>query len=294
MDQGNPYAPPSIPHALNRAMGDPDLALRLGPPSPTKEALERELSTFLSSFGNREVRRDVLEGTIRKLDLNNASPEKSFFFEDPTTYAGTFQRDRFFASTSKKALLKALKEWEKGDMWANQATLIDRWDRKEEPPIAFAVLLSDRYISGWARSFLREKARPCQYRTRGGLTTTSEARVSFVRCPGKRKESIREALTSPFTDTKGKRGIRPIGHALRFVVTTTKVHTGIALPYSLNPKTETLVQREARETSSVIYATIGETLATSTPNEAIKKVVGLVVPAYDSSWRFSGRKPVRR
>ncbi|KAK4341090.1 hypothetical protein RND71_039591 [Anisodus tanguticus] len=59
-------------------MGDLDLALRLGPPSPTKEALEREVSTFLSSFGNREVRRDVLEGTIRKLDLNNASPEKLF------------------------------------------------------------------------------------------------------------------------------------------------------------------------------------------------------------------------
>lgn len=72
-------------------MGDLDLALRLGPPSPTKEALERELSTFLSSFGNREVRRDVLEGTIRKLDLNSASPEK-LFFEDPTTYAGTFQQ----------------------------------------------------------------------------------------------------------------------------------------------------------------------------------------------------------
>lgn len=90
MDQGNPDAPPAIPHA-EQAMGDLDLALRLGPPSPTKEALERELSTFLSSFGKREVRRDVLEGTIRKLDLNSASPEK-LFFEDPTTYAGTFQQ----------------------------------------------------------------------------------------------------------------------------------------------------------------------------------------------------------
>ncbi|KAH0681198.1 hypothetical protein KY284_022283 [Solanum tuberosum] len=34
-------------------MGDLDLALRLGPPSPTKEALDRELSTFLFSFVNR-------------------------------------------------------------------------------------------------------------------------------------------------------------------------------------------------------------------------------------------------
>ncbi|KAG5599192.1 hypothetical protein H5410_030562 [Solanum commersonii] len=42
MDQGNPDAPPAIPHA-EQAMGDLDLALRLGPPSPTKEALEREL-----------------------------------------------------------------------------------------------------------------------------------------------------------------------------------------------------------------------------------------------------------
>ncbi|KAF3644602.1 putative organic cation/carnitine transporter 4-like [Capsicum annuum] len=90
MDQGNPDALPAIPHA-EQAMGDLDLALRLGPLSPTKEALERELLTFLSFFGNREVRRDVLEGTIRKLDLNSASPEK-LFFEDPTTYAGTFQQ----------------------------------------------------------------------------------------------------------------------------------------------------------------------------------------------------------
>ncbi|KAJ8570268.1 hypothetical protein K7X08_033930 [Anisodus acutangulus] len=89
MDQGNPDAPPAIPH-VEHAMGDLDLALRLGPPSQTKEALEREFSTFLSSFGNREVRRDVLEGTIRKLDLNNAFPE-NLCFEDSTTYAGTFQ-----------------------------------------------------------------------------------------------------------------------------------------------------------------------------------------------------------
>ncbi|PHU02098.1 hypothetical protein BC332_27349 [Capsicum chinense] len=78
MDQGNPDAPPAIPHA-EQAMGDLDLALRLGPPSPIKEIFKRELSTFLSSFGNTEVRRDVLEGTIRKLDLNSASPEKLFF-----------------------------------------------------------------------------------------------------------------------------------------------------------------------------------------------------------------------
>ncbi|KAH0725739.1 hypothetical protein KY284_001604 [Solanum tuberosum] len=54
-------------------------------PGNEKETLSSTLplSTFLSSFGNREVRRDVLEGTIRKLDLNSTSPEK-LFFEDPS------------------------------------------------------------------------------------------------------------------------------------------------------------------------------------------------------------------
>ncbi|KAK4337476.1 hypothetical protein RND71_043803 [Anisodus tanguticus] len=112
MDQGNPDAPPAIPHA-EQAMGDLDLALRLGPPSPTKEALERELSTFLSSFGNREVRRDVLEGTIRKLDLNSASPEKLFL--RIRQLMQELSNRPVAASTAKKALLKALKEWEKGD-----------------------------------------------------------------------------------------------------------------------------------------------------------------------------------
>ncbi|KAK4736993.1 hypothetical protein R3W88_000690 [Solanum pinnatisectum] len=45
MDQENPDAPPVIPHA-EQGMGDLDLALRLGPPSPTKEALEREIYNF--------------------------------------------------------------------------------------------------------------------------------------------------------------------------------------------------------------------------------------------------------
>lgn len=112
MDQGNPDAPPAIPHA-EQAMGDLDLALRLGPPSPTKEALERELSTFLSSFGNREVRRDVLEGTIRKLDLNSASPEKLFL--RIRQLMQELSNRPVAASTALKALLKALKEWEKGD-----------------------------------------------------------------------------------------------------------------------------------------------------------------------------------
>ncbi|PHU17019.1 hypothetical protein BC332_12714 [Capsicum chinense] len=91
MDQGNPDALLAIPHA-KQAMEDLDLALRLGPLSPIKEAFERELSTFLSFFGNREVRRDVLEGTIRKLDLNNAFL-KRLFFKDPTIYVGTFQQN---------------------------------------------------------------------------------------------------------------------------------------------------------------------------------------------------------
>lgn len=59
--------------------------------------------------------------------------------------------------------------------------------------------------------------------------------------------------------------IQGSGHCSQPVVTTKENSTYRKrnLPYSLNPKTETLVQQEARETSSVIYATIGETLATS-------------------------------
>lgn len=85
MDQQNPA----------QSANPPDLELRLGPPGmevendhsssrnsepqagpfPTKEEIERELCTFLSSFGNREVRKKVFF-TISKLDLNVASPEK--------------------------------------------------------------------------------------------------------------------------------------------------------------------------------------------------------------------------
>jgi hypothetical protein len=89
---------------------------------------------------------------------------------------------------------------------------------------------------------------------------------------------------------QGEAGIRPIGHCSPPVVTTKK---SIPEFHYLLPKTETLVQEKARETSSVIYATLGYTLATSSPmawlkNEAIKKVVGLVVPAYDSSVELFG------
>lgn len=38
-------------------------------------------------------------------------------------------------------------------MKANQATLIDGWDRKEEPLIAFAAAFSDRYTRGWTVRF---------------------------------------------------------------------------------------------------------------------------------------------
>lgn len=79
MDQQNPA----------QSANPPDLELRLGPPGmevendhpssrnsepqagpfPTKEEIERELFTFLSSFGNREVRKNVLSRAISKLDL---------------------------------------------------------------------------------------------------------------------------------------------------------------------------------------------------------------------------------
>ncbi|KAK4372693.1 hypothetical protein RND71_008077 [Anisodus tanguticus] len=45
MDQGNPDAPPAIPHA-EQAMGDLDLALRLGPPSPTKRLSKESFRPF--------------------------------------------------------------------------------------------------------------------------------------------------------------------------------------------------------------------------------------------------------
>lgn len=54
-----------------------------------KEVFEREFLIFFFFFGNREVRRDVLEGIIRKFDLNSVFLEK-FFFEDLIIYVGIF------------------------------------------------------------------------------------------------------------------------------------------------------------------------------------------------------------
>ncbi|KAG5606577.1 hypothetical protein H5410_028069 [Solanum commersonii] len=45
MDQGNPDGSPAILH-VEQAMGDLDLALRVGLPSPTKDDLKRELLAF--------------------------------------------------------------------------------------------------------------------------------------------------------------------------------------------------------------------------------------------------------
>nr|YP_010352674.1 hypothetical protein LK193_mgp10 [Bidens tripartita]UIR99029.1 hypothetical protein [Bidens tripartita] len=80
-----------------------DLDLTLRPPGPTAEEIERELSSFLSSFGNRGVTSSVLQNTKIKLQLDVASP-----FEDPGTYAGSpkqtgscFPSERCFIESSR-------------------------------------------------------------------------------------------------------------------------------------------------------------------------------------------------
>nr|YP_010833570.1 hypothetical protein QLP06_mgp043 [Jatropha curcas]WFG81196.1 hypothetical protein [Jatropha curcas] len=81
-------------------------------PVPTKEEVENELFTFLSSFGNREVRKDVFSKTISALDLNGASPEK--LFKIRLLMQELYNRP-VAAFQARDALLKALKEWEKRD-----------------------------------------------------------------------------------------------------------------------------------------------------------------------------------
>ncbi|KAL4567969.1 hypothetical protein LXL04_023566 [Taraxacum kok-saghyz] len=53
-----------------------DLELTLRPPGPTAKEIERELSSFLSSFGNRRVASSVLKKTMMKLQLDVASRAK--------------------------------------------------------------------------------------------------------------------------------------------------------------------------------------------------------------------------
>jgi len=79
-------------------------------PFPTKEEVENELFTFLSSFGNREVRKNVLSGAISKLGLNGASPQKRAKI---STLMQELKTSKFSAYEAKKALLKERKKWEK-------------------------------------------------------------------------------------------------------------------------------------------------------------------------------------
>lgn len=87
-----------------------DLDLTLRPPGPTAEEIERELSSFLSSFGNRGVTSSVLKKTKMKLQLDVASPAKLFKIRE-------LMRDQKSrpvpAFQARDALLKALARWER-------------------------------------------------------------------------------------------------------------------------------------------------------------------------------------
>lgn len=80
-------------------------------PVPTKEEVENELFTFLSSFGSRDVRKNVLEKTISRLDLNVASPEKRAKISQ---LMQELSKTKFSAYEAKEALIKQIKAWEKG------------------------------------------------------------------------------------------------------------------------------------------------------------------------------------
>ncbi|CAH1412871.1 unnamed protein product [Lactuca virosa] len=82
-----------------------DLDLTLRPPGPTAEEIERELSSFLSSFGNRGVTSSVLQNTKIKLQLDVASPAKLLKIRE---LLRDLQSRPVPAFQARDALLKAL------------------------------------------------------------------------------------------------------------------------------------------------------------------------------------------
>ncbi|KAK1405987.1 hypothetical protein QVD17_42298 [Tagetes erecta] len=87
-----------------------DLNLTLRPPGPTAEEIERELSSFLSSFGNRGVTSSVLQNTKIKLQLDVASPAKLLKIRE---LMRDLQSRPVPAFQARDALLKALAQWER-------------------------------------------------------------------------------------------------------------------------------------------------------------------------------------
>lgn len=87
-----------------------DLDLTLRPPGPTAEEIERELSSFLSSFGNRGVTSSVLQNTKIKLQLDVASPAKLLKIRE---LMRDIQSRPVPAFQARDALLKALAQWER-------------------------------------------------------------------------------------------------------------------------------------------------------------------------------------
>jgi hypothetical protein len=87
-----------------------DLDLTLRPPGPTAEEIERELSSFLSSFGNRGVTSSVLQNTKIKLQLDVASPAKLLKIRE---LMRDLQSRPVPAFQARDALLKALAQWER-------------------------------------------------------------------------------------------------------------------------------------------------------------------------------------
>ena len=87
-----------------------DLDLTLRPPGPTAEEIERELSSFLSSFGNRGVTSSVLQNTKIKLQLDVAPPAKLLKIRELTQ---DLQSRPVPAFQARDALSKALAQWER-------------------------------------------------------------------------------------------------------------------------------------------------------------------------------------
>ncbi|KAI3664518.1 hypothetical protein L1987_88132 [Smallanthus sonchifolius] len=74
------------------------------------EEIERELSSFLSSFGNRGVTSSVLQNTKIKLQLDVASPAKLLKIRE---LMRDLQSRPVPAFQARDALLKALAQWER-------------------------------------------------------------------------------------------------------------------------------------------------------------------------------------
>ncbi|KAC9255317.1 hypothetical protein E3N88_46116 [Mikania micrantha] len=87
-----------------------DLDFTLRPPGPTAEEIERELSSFLSSFGNKGVTSSVLQNTKIKLQLDVASPAKLLKIRE---LMRDLQSRPVPAFQARDALLKALAQWER-------------------------------------------------------------------------------------------------------------------------------------------------------------------------------------